>query len=221
MKNKEPFQLTNLLVLYNAAMTLLNLYIFVEVSEKKFLTLKGSLSHKSVLFLVYWFHCLHINSMAFWFWSFCSNNGYIHPAYPLAWENSQLFATLPQISPWIYNFHTDDVSLNPFWEVLLSGWSKSLVTWPIKSISQIWVVTRHQYGISAIIPQTPFRAGGKPVVALQNVSCFLTRPLRSSYLIFALSPYTVWKLLNFAFSLWILPTESSNVLNFERTYLSL
>lgn len=53
MKNKEPFQLTNLLVLYNAAMTLLNLYIFVEVSEKKLLTLKGSLSHKSVLFLVY------------------------------------------------------------------------------------------------------------------------------------------------------------------------
>ena len=84
MKNKEPFQLTNLIVLYNAAMTLLNLYIFVEVSEKKLLTLKGSLSHKSVLFLVYWFHCLHINSMAFWFWSFCSNNGYIHPAYPLA-----------------------------------------------------------------------------------------------------------------------------------------
>lgn len=39
MKNKEPFQLTNLLVLYNAAMTLLNLYIFVEVSEKKLLNL--------------------------------------------------------------------------------------------------------------------------------------------------------------------------------------
>ena len=48
MKNKEPFQLTNLLVLYNAAMTLLNLYIFVEVSEEKLLTLKGSLSHKSL-----------------------------------------------------------------------------------------------------------------------------------------------------------------------------
>ena len=48
MKNKEPFQLTNLLVLYNAAMTLLNLYIFVEVSEKKLLTLKASLSHKSL-----------------------------------------------------------------------------------------------------------------------------------------------------------------------------
>lgn len=31
MKNREPFQLTNLLVLYNAAMTLLNLYICVEV----------------------------------------------------------------------------------------------------------------------------------------------------------------------------------------------
>ena len=36
MKNREPFQLTNLLVLYNAAMTLLNLYICVEVSETKY-----------------------------------------------------------------------------------------------------------------------------------------------------------------------------------------
>ena len=160
--------------------------------------------------------------MAFWFWSFCSNNGYIHPAYPLAWENSQLFATLNHRFPHEYIISILMMChLTQIWEVLLSGWSKSLVTWPIKSISQIWVVTRHQYGISAIIPQTPFRAGGKPVVALQNVSCFLKRPLQSSYLIFALSPYTVWKLLNFAFSLWILPTESSNVLNFERTYLSL
>ena len=28
---------------------------------------------------------------------------------------------------------------------------------PIKSITQIWVVTRHQYGISALISQTLFR----------------------------------------------------------------
>ena len=48
MKNKEPFQLTNLLVLYNAAMTLLNLYIFVEVSEKKLLTFKPHYPHKSL-----------------------------------------------------------------------------------------------------------------------------------------------------------------------------
>ena len=30
---------------------------------------------------------------------------------------------------------------------------------PIRSTTQIWVVTRHQYGISALVPQTSF--GGK------------------------------------------------------------
>ena len=34
---------------------------------------------------------------------------------------------------------------------------------PIKNITQIEVVTRHQYGISALVSQTSFR--GKPVVA--------------------------------------------------------
>ena len=33
MRHREPFQLTSLLVIYNAAMTLLNLYICVEVSS--------------------------------------------------------------------------------------------------------------------------------------------------------------------------------------------
>ena len=27
---------------------------------------------------------------------------------------------------------------------------------PIRSTTQIWVVTRHQYGIFALVPQTPF-----------------------------------------------------------------
>ena len=27
---------------------------------------------------------------------------------------------------------------------------------PIRSTTQIWVVTRHQYGISALVPQTSF-----------------------------------------------------------------
>ena len=39
--------------------------------------------------------------------------------------------------------------------------------WPIRSTTQIWVVTRHQYGISALV----FRL--TPVVALQNVGCLL------------------------------------------------
>ena len=31
------------------------------------------------------------------------------------------------------------------------------VTQPIRSATQIWVVTRHQYGISALVSQTSFR----------------------------------------------------------------
>ena len=35
----------------------------------------------------------------------------------------------------------------------------------------MWVETRHQCGISAFVSQTSF--GGEPVVASQNVGCFL------------------------------------------------
>ena len=41
---------------------------------------------------------------------------------------------------------------------------------PIRS-TQIWVVTRHQNGISALVSQMSF--GRKPVVASPNVGCFL------------------------------------------------
>ena len=55
---------------------------------------------------------------------------------------------------------------------------------PIRSTTQIWVVTRHQYGISVLISQTSFGGEtsgsvtkchftGKPVVASRNVGCFL------------------------------------------------
>ena len=47
-------------------------------------------------------------------------------------------------------FHTDEVSLS----------------------MQIWTVTRHQYGISVVDPQTSFR--GKPAIASGNIDCFLT-----------------------------------------------
>ena len=36
---------------------------------------------------------------------------------------------------------------------------------PIKSTTQIWVVTRHQYGISAVVPQTSFRVENSDGVA--------------------------------------------------------
>ena len=52
-------------------------------------------------------------------------------------------------------FHTDDASLPR------SEWCSRLVEnlhHPIRSTTQIWIVTRHQYGISAIVCQTSFRA---------------------------------------------------------------
>ena len=33
----------------------------------------------------------------------------------------------------------------------------SLAMWPIRNTTQIWVMTRHQCGISALVPQTSFR----------------------------------------------------------------
>ena len=48
-----------------------------------------------------------------------------------------------------------------------------LEIWFIQSrgTTQIWVVTRHQYGISALVPRASF--GGKPVVTSPNVGCFI------------------------------------------------
>ena len=67
---------------------------------------------------------------------------------------------------------TDDVSL-PTSVSFFSDWScrEGNLLQPIKSTAQIWIVTRHQYGISALIPQTLF--AGEPVVALRNVGRFL------------------------------------------------
>ena len=42
---------------------------------------------------------------------------------------------------------------------------------PIRSTSQIWVVTCHQYGISTLFLRRYL--AGKPVVASPNVGCFL------------------------------------------------
>ena len=46
-------------------------------------------------------------------------------------------------------------NINHIWIVLLIGWSKiSLATRLIRSTTRIWVVTSHQYGISAAVLQT-------------------------------------------------------------------
>ena len=48
-------------------------------------------------------------------------------------------------------FHTDEASLPDL--VSAYGWPKQifLAARPIRSTNQIWVVTRHQYGISALV----------------------------------------------------------------------
>ena len=79
----------------------------------------------------------------------------------LAWENSRHLATLPLV------FSPNDVwetrAEIPYWWRLgsASDWLNQIsqAARPIRSTTQIWVVTRHQYGISALVSQTPF--GGK------------------------------------------------------------
>ena len=56
--------------------------------------------------------------------------------------------------------------------VVLSDWSCRVgnLLQPIRGTTRICVMTRHQYGISALVSQTSF--GGKPVVAPHVVSLF-------------------------------------------------
>ena len=42
---------------------------------------------------------------------------------------------------------------------------------PIRSTSQIWLETRHQYGIWALVPQTSFR--GETAGSVMKCRCFL------------------------------------------------
>ena len=55
------------------------------------------------------------------------------------------------------NSHTDDLQYPDLCGA--SDWLKqsSITARPIRSTTQIWVVTRHQYRISAVVPQTSFR----------------------------------------------------------------
>ena len=83
----------------------------------------------------------------------------------LAWENSRRFAgrhlsprkTTPEKRA--QKFHTDDVHYPDLGSD--SDWLKknSLVAQPIRTTTKIWVVTRHQCGISALVAQTSFCEG--------------------------------------------------------------
>ena len=74
---------------------------------------------------------------------------------PLVWENSWIFAKPPrnEFLARSAKFHTDDASVPRSGQCF---WLDEANYQPIKSTTYIWVVTSHQYGISALIPQTSF-----------------------------------------------------------------
>ena len=78
----------------------------------------------------------------------------------LAWENSQHLATLPLV------FTPNDV-----WET-----SVEIPYW-WRVTTQIWVMTHHQYGISAFVSQTSF--GGETTQAIENSKRISSHPLSS------------------------------------------
>ena len=97
-----------------------------------------------------------------WFYS----RKYIHflPIF-LAWENSRHLAKLPLVPPpppkWrLRNERRNSILMtrhNPHLGSA-SDWSCRVgnLIQPIRSTAQVWVVTRHQYGISALVSQTSF-----------------------------------------------------------------
>ena len=79
----------------------------------------------------------------------------------LAWENRRHFATPPVVSP-RNNVWEMSAEIPYWWRVTTQGsasdWSCRVgnLLQPIRSTIQIWVMTRHQYGISALISQRLF-----------------------------------------------------------------
>ena len=78
----------------------------------------------------------------------------------VAWKNSQHFATPPLVS--LRNDVWETSAEIPYWwRVTSQTWVVRHICWkfvqPIRSTTQIWVVTRHQYGIYAVFYQTSFR----------------------------------------------------------------
>ena len=88
---------------------------------------------------------------------------YMATALHLARENSGHLETLPLVSP------RNDVCETSA-EISRAAWLQ-----PIKSITQIWVVTRHQSGISALVSQASFRSETREGVVKCRLFCKATR----------------------------------------------
>ena len=93
----------------------------------------------------------------------------------LARENSRHLATLSLVSPpndvWELNERRNSILMTHHYPDLAStsDWScrvRNLLQ-PIRSTTLIWVVTRHQYGISALVPPKLFRGESSFGVAFE------------------------------------------------------
>ena len=87
-------------------------------------------------------------------------------AKPAAWKTSLRKQPAFRDATTTITHHYPDLSNASDWLKQISDAAR-----PIRSSIQIWVVTRHQYGISAVVLKRRFL--GKPLVASRNVGCFL------------------------------------------------
>ena len=101
----------------------------------------------------------------------------------IAWENGRHFATPPTVPPpkWrLRDERRNSILMTRHYPDLgsVSEWSQGVgsLLQPIRSTTQIWVMTRHQYGISALVSQTSFRG--------ETVGCVAKRRLFSQARIF-------------------------------------
>ena len=84
----------------------------------------------------------------------------------MAWENSQHFATPPLVFPrndvWVTR-----AEIPYWWRVTTQiGWAtRETFLNQSENTTQMWFVTRHQYGIPALVPQTSFRGLTRGCVA--------------------------------------------------------
>ena len=89
-----------------------------------------------------------------------------------------------------------------------SDWSCRVgnLIYPSRIITQIWVVTRHQYGISAFVSQTSF--GGETRCSFQ-ISIWRISQLESDVLSFAL--YVMLKFSDFILEARLRQTANANI----------
>ena len=81
----------------------------------------------------------------------------------IAWEGRWQFAIPPlHETSWVQKFHTGDKSLPDLGSTFEWLWREGNLPPAIKSTTQIWEVTLHEYGISTVAPQMSFT--GKPVM---------------------------------------------------------